>query len=236
MPHWLPDLAAAAVAVVLAITLHEVAHGWAALALGDDTAKRARRLSLNPLRHVDPIGTVLLPGVLVAGQLATLGEVQGVFGWAKPVPVDVWRLRNPRWGMVVVAAAGPAVNILLAWLAVLALHPLRAAAGDGMSQAAVLWLLAFLVAMMRANIVLAVFNLLPVPPLDGGRIVTGLLPRPAAIRFAGIERYGLLVLILAIFVLPRIDADYDPLYWLLREVAEPLLRALFILSGHGVGP
>ena len=106
MPAWLPELAASVFATIIAITLHEAAHGYAARALGDDTAARAGRLSLNPIRHVDMVGTILLPGFLLISQLLTIGRVEAMFGWAKPVPVNIWQLRNPRYGMVAVAAAG----------------------------------------------------------------------------------------------------------------------------------
>ena len=111
------QLALAVIPAILAITLHEAAHGYAALALGDDTARQAGRLSLNPLRHVDRVGTILLPGFLLISQLLTIGHVAFMFGWAKPVPVAAWRFRNPRRGMALVAAAGPAMNFFLAWLA-----------------------------------------------------------------------------------------------------------------------
>ena len=122
MPAWLPELAASVFATIIAITLHEAAHGYAARALGDDTAERAGRLSLNPIRHVDMVGTILLPGFLLVSQLLTLGRVEAMFGWAKPVPVNIWQLRNPRYGMVAVAAAGPATNFALALAAGLAAH------------------------------------------------------------------------------------------------------------------
>src|ERR1700733_11131345 len=116
------QIALAVVPIVLAITLHEAAHGYAALAMGDDTAKQAGRLSLNPLAHVDRVGTILLPGFLLIFQLLTFHRVLFMFGWAKPVPVAAWRFRHPRQGMMVVAAAGPAMNFFLAWLAALLLH------------------------------------------------------------------------------------------------------------------
>src|SRR5277367_5188801 len=118
------QIALAVIPIVLAITLHEAAHGYAALAMGDDTAKKAGRLSLNPLAHVDRVGTILLPGFLLIVQLLTLHRVMFMFGWAKPVPVAAWRFRHPRQGMMVVAAAGPAMNFFLAWLAALAAHGL----------------------------------------------------------------------------------------------------------------
>src|SRR3954467_9059861 len=115
--HWLAELLSGILAAVIAITLHEAAHGYAALALGDDTAKRMGRLSLNPLRHVDQVGTILLPGFLLVMQLLTVGRVEFMFGWAKPVPVNVLGMRNPLRAIMIVAAAGPAMNFLLAWIA-----------------------------------------------------------------------------------------------------------------------
>ncbi len=168
------QLALAVIPAVLAITLHEAAHGYAALALGDDTAKRAGRLSLNPLRHVDRVGTILLPGFLLIFQLLTIGRVVFMFGWAKPVPVAAWRFRNPRRGMAVVAAAGPADEFLprLARRACCASSGCRA----GRLGAACI-ARQFLLNFILINLVLGLFNLLPIPPLDGGRIVVGLLPR-----------------------------------------------------------
>lgn len=226
------EIAASVLAAILAITLHEAAHGFAARALGDDTAMRMGRLSLNPIRHVDPVGTLLVPGILLASQLATIGRVEVMFGWAKPVPVDIWKLRNPRWGMVLVAAAGPAINFGLAWAFGLSAHGVEVVA-DSLPQDVVDWVYRFIALSMLVNVVLACFNLLPIPPLDGGRILVGVLPAPAARAVAGFERAGLLLVILLLFVLPQLTDGFDPLGALVRHVALPILRAIFLLSGHG---
>ncbi len=224
------ELALAAIAAVLAITLHEAAHGFAALAMGDDTARRAGRLSLNPLRHVDPIGTVLLPGLLLLGQLRLLGHVGFMFGWAKPVPVAAWKFRDPRRGMMVVAAAGPGMNFLLAWIGALflpdapgSLHPLAES---------------FLLSFLITNLVLGLFNLIPLPPLDGGRIVVGLLPLRLAEVWARLERAGLVIVLLLIFALPPLLGElgiaFDPVRGGLNTVLPWALRVVLWLSGHPI--
>jgi Zn-dependent protease len=203
MMGFLLQIAVAAIPVIFAITLHEAAHGYAALALGDDTAKSMGRLSLNPLRHVDRVGTLLLPGMLMLGQLLTIGRVVFLFGWAKPVPVSAWKFANPRRGMMLVAAAGPAVNFFLAWLAALLIHGetlLPNAAGDVVDT--------MLQTFILANLVLGLFNLLPIPPLDGGRIVVGLLPERLAMAWARLERAGIVIVLLLVFLLPRLLAEF----------------------------
>ena len=203
MTDLLLSIVIAAVPVILAITLHETAHGYAALALGDDTARSMGRLSLNPLRHVDRVGTLLVPGFLMVSQLLTIGRVVFMFGWAKPVPVSAWRFANPRQGMALVAVAGPLANFFLAWLAALLTHGaalLPEAAGevaDTMLQTFIL-----------ANLVLGLFNLLPIPPLDGGRIVVGILPERLAFAWARLERAGLVIVLLLVFLLPRLLAEF----------------------------
>ncbi|MBB5689926.1 site-2 protease family protein [Roseomonas alkaliterrae] len=232
MPAWLPEVAAAVIAVVLAITLHEAAHGYAARALGDDTAERMGRISLNPFRHVDPVGTLLVPGVMILGQLLTIGQIQGLFGWAKPVPVDIWRLRDPRMGMVLVAAAGPAVNAVLAFASALLAHAVIG--GQAMlGPEATGFLLRFVALSMLANLVLGLFNLIPLPPLDGGRIMVGLLPRGPAIALARVEPYGLLIVILGLFVLPMAVPAWDPMGWFVRGIVAPVFDTVLWLAGHG---
>ncbi|MDQ2696475.1 MAG: site-2 protease family protein [Pseudomonadota bacterium] len=173
--------------ILLAVTLHEVAHGWAALTLGDTTARASGRLSLNPLRHVDPVGTVLVPGLLFL-----LGGF--IFGWARPVPVDYRRLRRPKRDMALVALAGPAANLAmaLAW-------GLAAAAGLAL-LAALPWagmpLLLMGSAGVTVNIIIGVLNLLPIPPLDGSRVLTGLLPDGFGAALARLEPFGLVLLLL----------------------------------------
>ena len=219
---------------VLAITLHEAAHGYAAWAMGDDTARLAGRLSLNPLAHVDRVGTVLLPGFLLVSQLLSIGHVAFMFGWAKPVPVAAWRFRRPRQGMMVVAAAGPAMNFLLAWLGALGLYLVPLLAGRPQQS-----LLTFLFYFMLANIALGLFNLLPIPPLDGGRVVVGLLPEPLARRWERVERGGLLLVLLLVVFLPQglaaLGIAFNPVRTLLTEVADPVLRLVLRLAGNPQG-
>lgn len=179
--------------VLIAITLHEAAHGWAAWKLGDDTAYRLGRVSFNPIRHVDPIGTLALPAFLFV-----IGS-PFMFGWAKPVPVAFERLNNPRRDMVWVAAAGPAINVLLALIAAFCVHALPVLPRD-----VAFWALEVIKNMVQLNLLLAVFNLIPLPPLDGGRIAVGLLPDALAIPLARLERYGMLIIIGAFFLLPMI--------------------------------
>lgn len=183
-------------ALVLAIVFHEVAHGYVAKLLGDPTASEQRRLSLNPLRHVDPIGTVLLPGLL-----ALTGAP--VFGWAKPVPVNKWRLRNPRFGMMAVAAAGPGINLVLAAIGAVVLGLLARgvdAPPTGMLALSMTGIQFFIL----VNIFLALFNLLPIPPFDGSHIVEGILPEPLARQYQRLRPYGFLLLIALLFVVPMV--------------------------------
>jgi Zn-dependent protease len=179
--------------LVIAIVFHEVAHGWVANMLGDPTAKELKRLSLNPLRHVDPVGTVILPGIL-----ALTGAP--VFGWAKPVPVNARRLDNPRYGMMAVAAAGPGTNFVLALIAAVLFGlvlPDEARVGQPLS------LLGFgLFTFISINLFLALFNLLPIPPFDGSHIVEGLLPDDAARAYGKLRPFGLPLLFLLLLVVP----------------------------------
>ncbi|MEO3473724.1 site-2 protease family protein [Roseomonas sp. CAU 1739] len=234
MPEWLPEVAAAVIAAVLAIALHEAAHGYAALWLGDDTAQRAGRISINPLRHVDPFGTLILPGIMVIGQLLAMGQVQGVFGWAKPVPVNIWQLRNPRWGMVLVAAAGPAANALIAFAAALLAHAVMAGQ-DALGPDATRYLLRFAGLLIISNLVLGLFNLLPLPPLDGGRIMVGLLPRGPAMALARVEPYGILIVLLGLFILPMAMPSWDPMRLFLNAIVAPAFDLVLQLAGHGGG-
>jgi Zn-dependent protease len=171
-----------AVPTIYSIVLHEVMHGFVARSLGDDTAQRARRLTLNPLRHIDLFGTIILPALLIWAHLP-------VFGYAKPVPVDFRRLRNGRAGMVMVAAAGPLTNFTLAFLCALILR--------NWTGSAIIALM--LNAAVAFNVMLGVFNLFPLLPLDGGRVLAGILPLEISRAYAGLERYGFLILLLLLY-------------------------------------
>ena len=196
MTETLYEAATLIIPLILAIVFHEVAHGWAALALGDPTAKEQRRLSLNPIRHVDPIGTIVLPGML-----KLIGAP--VFGWAKPVPVAKERLRNPRFGMMAVAAAGPGTNFVLAALAAVSLGLLVRGFDGGQAPGTVaLFAVANLNNFIMINIFLGIFNLLPVPPFDGSHIVEGLLPRRAAAVFERLRPLGFPLLLILLLVIP----------------------------------
>ena len=176
-----------ALPVIFAITVHEAAHGYAARYFGDMTAHLAGRISLNPIKHIDPFGTILVPALMMmAGGI--------LFGWAKPVPVDFSRLRNPKRDMLWVAAAGPASNLVMAILWVFAL---KFSAGLPTYIGVPLELMAQ--AGVMINVVLMVLNLLPLPPLDGGRIAVSLLPHHLAYRYAKVERYGFIILIVLLF-------------------------------------
>ena len=212
--------------VVIAVTFHEAAHGFVAYRLGDDTARQAGRVTFNPLKHIDLFGTMILPALLL---LSSSGRF--MFGYAKPVPVNFRRLNHPRQDMVWVAVAGPATNVLLAIASSLLFYGV-----DLMPPSPAEWLAANLVNSIQFNALICVFNMLPLPPLDGGRVAVGLLPDALAFPLARIERYGMLILLLLLFVLPYIGEqtgrNLNILGWLIGAPAEALIRFVLAITGQ----
>ena len=211
--------AALIVPLVIAIVFHEVAHGYVANLLGDPTARERGRLSLNPLRHVDPVGTIILPGILALAHAP-------VFGWAKPVPVIAERLRYPRRDMMLVAAAGPATNLLLALVGAVLLGLLVRVYAGVASPAPVAGFIALnLYNFLLINIFLALFNLIPIPPFDGSHIVEGLLPSRLADLYGRLRRFGFMLVLVLLIVLPSLFPGFDPVGKVVRPPVE-------WLSGH----
>jgi len=213
--------------VLIAVTFHEAAHGWTAWRLGDDTAYRLGRVTFNPLRHIDLFGTVLLPALMLFGSGGRM-----MFGFAKPVPVNFAGLNRPRRDMILVAAAGPGSNLLLALLSSLLLHLVVGQSGD-----AAQWLGYNLFNSVRINLLLCVFNMLPIPPLDGGRVAVGILPARLSRPLARLERAGILIILGAVFVLPwiggKLGLDLNVFWWLVGVPTEYLMQVVFSLTGHG---
>ncbi len=215
-----------ALPLLFAITLHEAAHGFVANKLGDDTAKVLGRVSFNPLRHVDPVGTVVLPALLLF-----MGGF--LFGWAKPVPVDFGRLRHPRRDMVFVALAGPMTNLVLAVLSAFGiLLAVEVAGNDGVLAQ---WLGMNFFNSIQINFILMLFNMIPLPPLDGGRVAVGLLPRGPARKLASLEGAGIFILLGLIFLLPMLGRPFgieiNLFYWLIGMPVEFLTATLLHLVG-----
>ncbi|WP_420565390.1 site-2 protease family protein [Thalassobaculum sp.] len=214
-----------AIPVLLAITLHEAAHGWAAAKLGDPTARLMGRVTLNPFAHVDLVGTVLIPLALL------LMSAPFLFGYAKPVPVNFSRLRNPRRDMALVALAGPASNILLAILGALAFHLVPV-----LPDVATQWSAEMLQRLVLLNLILAVFNMLPIPPLDGGRILVSILPDWAAWKVARLERAGLFIVIGVLFLVPYLAGElgysFDLTGLLIWAPVDFLMSVIATLTGH----
>jgi Zn-dependent protease len=209
---------------LIAITFHEAAHGFVALRFGDDTAQRAGRLTFNPLKHIDPFGTVLMPGLLL------LSGSPFLFGYAKPVPVNFGRLRNPRRDMVWVAAAGPGINLAIAVVSALLVHVVPL-----LPDAASRWALENLSNSIQINVVLAVFNMLPIPPLDGGRVAVGLLPNALAFPLARLERWGMFIILGGMFILPlvggKLGVDLNIFSWLVGVPVDYLIGLILKLTG-----
>jgi Zn-dependent protease len=212
-----------AIPVIIAITFHEAAHGYVALHFGDSTAKDEGRVTLNPLKHIDPFGTILLPTLLyfTAGFL---------FGYAKPVPVKFGQLRNPRWDMIWVAVAGPAMNIALAVVSAILLRIALAQGQTGESM-----LVQMLLASIQLNAILAVFNMLPLPPLDGSKVVAPFLPISLARPYLAFEAFGMIILLLLIFVAPmlaqRNGIDFDVIGPLVLDPAQAVVRTILAAVG-----
>ena len=219
------DLSVWVLPLVLAITFHEAAHGFVAHRLGDNTAWQLGRVSFNPLRHIDPFGTLILPAMLLFAHSPFL------FGYAKPVPVNFRNLNHPRLDMVWVALAGPVTNILLALAAAFAFHALPFIPANAAQWTADNLKNAFLI-----NIVLAIFNMLPIPPLDGGRVAVGLLPRVLAYPLSRLEPYGMLILIGLLILLPvvgrQIGLNLDVISTILRTLTGYVINALLLITGN----
>jgi len=217
-------------ALAPAIILHELAHGYVAHLLGDETAKNAGRLTLNPLKHVDPFGSVGLPLFLAFAQIATIGHVEFLYGWAKPVPVNPMNLNingryDPRRLMGLVGIAGPAMNFALALAAGLAVH-------GGVA-------LEYLAYFIEINLVLGLFNLIPLPPMDGGRVAVAVLPLPLAIRLAQTERLGIILVLLVLFVLPTVLGQFGIAFAPFQAAMDKILpwaeHLVLVLTGNDGG-
>jgi Zn-dependent protease len=211
--------------LVIAITFHEAAHGFVAHHFGDNTAWERGRVSFNPLKHIDPFGTLLLPAVLL------LTHSPFLFGYAKPVPVNFRALRNPRLDMVWVALAGPATNIVLALCAAAAFHLI-----DVLPANAAQWVADNLKNALVINVVLAIFNMLPIPPLDGGRVAVGLLPNVLAVPLSRLEPFGMLILIGVLIILPmagsQLGLNLDVISAILRTSTGYVIRLVLLLTGN----
>jgi Zn-dependent protease len=209
------QISVAAIPILLAITFHEVAHGFVARQYGDPTAAEAGRLSLNPLRHIDPFGTVILPGMLLLTGLPP-------FGYAKPVPVDFRRLQNPRRDMIWVAAAGPSVNLFMAIGAALLLNVTALLSGGVQA-----WFQTMLQTAIAVNIVLFVFNMIPLPPLDGGRVAVGVLPDSLARPLAQLERYGMFIIFGALLIPALVNQFFGTNFHPVWAIIQPTVKFLY---------
>ena len=212
------------VPILIAVTMHEVAHGYTAMLLGDDTAKKQGRITLNPFKHIDIFGTIIIPLLLI------IIKTPFIFGWAKPVPVKFNRLNNPLRDMVLVALAGPAMNI---FLAIVGSSILSIMINFQLLDS--LWLTKTLINFLLINVILAVFNMLPIPPLDGGRVAVGILPQKISILLVKLEKYGLIIIITALFFLPllgrQIGVKIEPIHWFINFFSSALISIIAKLTG-----